>query len=95
MKTLITLTLLLIFVGFTWANRPEAPPPPPQVIVVPQVAIVTYTRHTGEQWVDTGIIVRDLEQPSSVPGYNLRQIFFTDHENVYHLDEGTVEVVYR
>lgn len=59
-------------------------------------AKVTYTRPNGEVWIDSGIIVRDFQEPSPVRReYSLRTIEFTDHANGYHLDEGTVEVLYR
>lgn len=93
MKNLLIATVLFVLVGFAWAGRPETPPAPQPVL---PFAVVTYTPTNGSPpWIDSGIIVRDLQFSSPTPGYTIRSIFFTDHQNGYHLDEGTVEVVYK
>lgn len=57
-------------------------------------ATVIYTAESGQQWIDSGVIVHDFQQASPVKGYSLRTIEFTTHANQYHLDGGTVEVLY-
>lgn len=58
-------------------------------------ATVTYTRPDGMQWIDSGIVRRVYNQPSPVKGYSIETVEFTDHSDGFHLDEGTVEILWR
>lgn len=58
-------------------------------------ATVTFTPPNGAPWIDSGIVQRVYNQPSPVKGYSIETVEFTDHSDVFHLDEGTVEILWR
>lgn len=58
-------------------------------------ATVTYTLESGQTWTDSGNLVSMHAMPSSVPGYNLIVFDFTDHSDVFHLDDGDVGLSFR
>lgn len=79
--------ILLVFTGSVLAGG--AP-----LSSVGAFGTVTFTRPTGETWVDSGIIVEDHQYASERAGYSYRFVVFVDHVNEYHLDEGRVDILY-
>lgn len=94
MKLNIAMAVLcgLILLGFTGAVIAGGPP----LSGVGAFATVTFTRPSGEVWVDSGIIVEDHQYSAGrgVGGYTDRFVVFPDHVNQYHLDEGRVDIVW-
>lgn len=78
--------------------RAPAPQPPPRMPGA--FGVVTFTPSNGAPpWVDSGWVVEDHEyrDPNNIGGdeYTFRFVVFTDHVDEFHLDAGSVDIVYQ
>lgn len=96
MKNLLLYVLVLLCLDGLASKAPAVERPPAPALTPHTIATVTYTPNDPNiaPWVDSGEIVYDHQETSPFFGYTIRSIFFTDHANGYHLDEGTVDVSY-
>lgn len=83
MKATILVLAFAIVASLAWAGGKASHP-----------VTVTYTLESGQTWSDSGDLVSMEIRPSPVPGYSLSIFNFTDHADVFHLDDGNVGLTF-
>lgn len=83
MRTTILALVFVLVASLAWAGTTT------------HFATLTYTIPGGPSWSDSGNLVGMHTMQSPIPGYQLIVFDFTDHSDVFHLDEGNTNLTLR